>query len=66
MQPTYVELGDIKENAITDKTLVLMDEETFNYHENTNMSVMAYTSAAKDISLNCYKQGFIRQNIIQI
>ena len=24
-----------------------MDEETFNYHENTNMSVMAYTSAAK-------------------
>lgn len=40
-------LADIKENAITDKTLVLMDEETFNYHENTNMSVMAYTSAAK-------------------
>ncbi len=40
-------LADINESAMTDKTLVLMDEETFNYHEKTNMSVMAYTSAAK-------------------
>lgn len=40
-------LADINEYRMKDKTLVLMDKETYNYHAETGMSVMAYTALAK-------------------
>lgn len=40
-------LADINEYNISDKTLVLMNRETYQYHIETGMSVMAYTALAK-------------------
>jgi aryl-alcohol dehydrogenase-like predicted oxidoreductase len=38
-------LGDINRGAISDKTLALMDRETYNYHRKTKKAAMAYTSS---------------------
>ena len=40
-------LADINEYNISDKTLVLMDRDTYGYHVETGMNVMAYTALAK-------------------
>jgi aryl-alcohol dehydrogenase-like predicted oxidoreductase len=40
-------LADVNYKGIGDKTLVLMDEDTYEYHKKTGLNVMAYTAAAK-------------------
>jgi aryl-alcohol dehydrogenase-like predicted oxidoreductase len=40
-------LADVNYNGIEDKTLVLMDEDTYEYHKKTGLNAMAYTAAAK-------------------
>lgn len=40
-------LADINEYQMRDKTLVLMDKETYDYHTATGMNVMAYTALAR-------------------
>lgn len=40
-------LADINAYNISDKTLVLMDRDTYNHHASTGLNVMAYTSLAK-------------------
>lgn len=40
-------LADVNYNGIEDKTLVLMDGDTYEYHKKTGMNAMAYTAAAK-------------------
>ncbi|MBP7175384.1 MAG: aldo/keto reductase [Thermoclostridium sp.] len=40
-------LADINEYNISDKTLVLMDQELYRHHCETGLNVMAYTSLAK-------------------
>ena len=40
-------LADVNYNGIEDKTLVLMDRDTYEYHKKTGLNAMAYTAAAK-------------------
>lgn len=40
-------LADVNYKGIEDKTLVLMDKDTYEYHKKTGMNAMAYTAAAK-------------------
>lgn len=40
-------LADINSYNVADKTLVLMDRETYEYHKRTGKNAMAYTSIAK-------------------
>lgn len=40
-------LADINEYQMKDKTLVLMDKETYDFHTATGMNVMAYTALAR-------------------
>ncbi|HZJ58336.1 MAG TPA: aldo/keto reductase [Clostridia bacterium] len=40
-------LADVNYKGIEDKTLVLMDEDTYEYHKETGLNAMAYTAVAK-------------------
>lgn len=59
-------LADINSNGIADKTLVLMDEKTYEYHKNTGMNVMAYTAAAKGYFTKLYNKKSISGEISSI
>jgi len=39
-------LADINPSGIQDKTLVIMDSETYDYHKETGLGVMAYSASA--------------------
>lgn len=59
-------LADINSEGIADKTLVLMDEKTYEYHKNTGMNVMAYTAAAKGYFTKLYNKKSISGEISSI
>jgi aryl-alcohol dehydrogenase-like predicted oxidoreductase len=40
-------LADVRSEGIADKTMIMMDAPTYNYHKETGMNVMAYMSMAK-------------------
>ena len=56
-------LADINSNGITDKTLVFMDEETYEHHKKTGMNTMAYTAAAKGYFTKLLNQKSIPEQI---
>lgn len=56
-------LADINSAGIPDKTLVLMDEETYEYHNNTGLNSMAYTAAAKGYFTKLYEKKDISEKI---
>ena len=56
-------LADINYEGIGDKTLVLMDEETYEYHKKTKLSAMAYTAVAKGYFSKLQKGESISEKI---
>ncbi|NLI60639.1 MAG: aldo/keto reductase [Clostridiales bacterium] len=56
-------LADINSRGVTDKTLVIMDEEIYDYHKKTGMNAMAYTSAARGYFSKLKQGGQIAQDI---
>jgi len=57
-------LADINYNGVADKTLVLMDKDTYEYHKETNLSVMAYTSVAKGYFSKLQKGEAISEKLL--
>lgn len=57
-------LADINYNGIDDKTLVLMDKETYEYHKETNLNAMAYTAAAKGYFSKLQRGDVISEKIL--
>mgnify|MGYP000023242404 FL=1 len=47
-------LADINSRGVEDKTLVFMDEKTYEYHKKTGLNAMAYTAAAKGYFTKLY------------
>lgn len=56
-------LADINSSGISDKTLVLMDDKTYEYHKKTGLNAMAYTSAAKGYFTKLYNRQGISDKI---
>lgn len=44
---TLFSLADVNAHNVADKTLVVLDKETYEYHEKSKMNLMAYMSIAK-------------------
>lgn len=59
-------LADINGSGISDKTLVFMDEETYDYHKKTGLNAMAYTAAAKGYFTKLYNNKCIPDAISSI
>ena len=57
-------LVDINSSGIEDKTLVFMDEETYDYHKRTGMNAMAYTAAAKGYFTKLYNRKSVPDRIL--
>ena len=58
-------LADINRSGIQDKTLALMDSETYNYHKETDLCAMAYSASAGGYFAKKAK-GSINNKLIEI
>lgn len=57
-------LADINYDGISDKTLVLMDRDTYEYHKKTNLSAMAYTAVANGYFTKLQRGAAISERIL--
>ena len=59
-------LADINTAGLGDPTLVCMDQKSFSYHKEKQLSVMAYMSVAKGYFSKLLKGGAIPENVAAI